>query len=178
MVTTAVECAGLLPGAVTADIGFGGGMGLSLLLDLVGDSGRVHGVEVSETMIAEARRRFRPQLRSGTLQLHEAPMERIPLQSGALDAVVSTNTIYFIPDLSPALLELSRVLRPGGRLVLGVGDPDAMAEIPFTKHGFRLRPIGEIVKSLQEAGFSVVADRPVEGRASSHVIISETGSPT
>jgi SAM-dependent methyltransferase len=73
---------------------------------------------------------------------------------------VSTNTIYFIPDLSPALLELSRVLRPGGRLVLGVGDPDAMAEIPFTKHGFRLRPIGEIVKSLQEAGFSVVAELP------------------
>ncbi len=100
-------------------------------------------------------------------------MTALPLPDGAVDAVVSTNTIYFISDLRPALLECARVLRPGGRLALGVGDPDAMAKLSFTKHGFTLRPISEIVNDLGEAGFSHVEDRRVEGRADSHVIVSE-----
>jgi arsenite methyltransferase len=173
MVLAAVESAGLQAGSATADVGFGGGVGLGLLLSLVGDAGSVHGVEVSPTMLAQARHRFRRQIKNGSLQLHEAPMTALPLPDGALDAVVSTNAIYFVSDLGSALLECARVLRAGGHLALGIGDPDAMAKLPFTQHGFMLRPISEIVRSLGEAGFSRVEDRRVEGRAMSHVIVCE-----
>src|ERR1700760_5131170 len=60
------------PGAVVADIGFGGGIGLTYLLAGVGRSGHVHGVEVSETMLSSAARRYRRQVAAGRLLLHPA----------------------------------------------------------------------------------------------------------
>jgi hypothetical protein len=44
---------------------------------------------------------------------------------------------------------------PGGRFVLGIGDPDAMAKIPFTTHGFRLRPLTTVEAALAKAGLAV-----------------------
>ena len=68
--------------------------------------------------------------------------------------------------------ELVRVLRPSGRLVLGVGDPDQMSKMPFTRHGFRLRPIEELVPVISEAGFGQIEDRRVgAGPGSFHLLV-------
>ena len=50
MVAAAVDATRADPGATVADVGFGGGAGLALLLDRVGPGGIVHGVEISEAM--------------------------------------------------------------------------------------------------------------------------------
>ncbi len=154
------------------DIGFGGGVGLDTLL------GRgvavVHGVEMSETMLAEAKRRFSEPIARGRLRLHSGRMEDLPFDDSALDAIISTNTIYFVPDLAAALKELARVLRPGGRLVLGVGDPGQMSKMPFTRHGFRLRPIDELVPAIREAGFDRIEDKRVgDGQGAAHLLVGE-----
>jgi arsenite methyltransferase len=150
-VAAAVAATGIGAGAVVADVGFGGGVGLQLLLDRVGGGGQVHGVEISPTMIGAARQRFRGDLGTGRLVLHEAAMDALPLSDASLDAVISTNTVYFIDDLAPAFAELARVLRPSGRAVLGVGDPATMTRMPVTRHRFRLRPVFEITDSLTGA---------------------------
>ncbi|WLP93213.1 methyltransferase domain-containing protein [Gordonia sp. NB41Y] len=152
----ATECG---PAAHVADIGFGGGVGLEALLEC--DGTVVHGVEMSETMLAEARHRFSSDIAHGRLHLQSGRMESLPLADSALDAIISTNTIYFVSDLATALRELARVLRPGGRLVLGVGDPDQMSTMPFTRTGFRLRPIDRLVSALRDAGFDPIDDRRV-----------------
>ncbi len=175
LVMAAIEAAGVTLGSEVADVGFGGGAGLAILLDQVGESGVVHGVEISDVMLGAARRRFRRQVASGRLRLDEAPMERLVLPDSSVDVVVSTNTIYFVDDFGAALAELERVLRPAGRLVLGVDDPDAMARMPFTKHGFTLRPVSEIVALVRRAGFLLVEDRGLEGEAAPHVIIGVKG---
>jgi hypothetical protein len=36
--------------------------------------------------------------------------------------------------------------------VIGIGDPDEMARLPFTPHGFIIRPVGEIAAALQGSG--------------------------
>lgn len=101
-------------------------------------------------------------------------MESLPFADSALDAIISTNTIYFVPDLAAALGELVRVLRPGGRLVLGIGDPDRMSKMPFTRHGFRLRPIDELVQIIREAGFDQIEDRRVgDGPLAFHLLVCE-----
>ena len=170
VVVAAVAATG--PAADVADVGFGGGVGLDLLLDC--DSAVVHGVEMSETMLTEAKRRFADHIASGRLRLYSGRMESLPLEDSALDAIISTNTIYFIPDLAPALREIVRVLRPGGRLVLGVGDPDQMSKMPFTRHGFRLRPIDELVPVIREAGFAQIEDRRVgDGPGAFHLLVCE-----
>ena len=161
IILAAVDAAEARSGSVVAEIGFGGGAGLALLLDQVAPSGVVHGIEISQTMFAAARRRFESQVKQASLLLHEASMRQLPLPDGSVDAVVSTNTIYFVEDLGACVSELARVLRPSGRLALGVGDPPAMAKMPFTKHGFVLRPIGEIIESLRVAGLTLIEDRRV-----------------
>jgi ubiquinone/menaquinone biosynthesis C-methylase UbiE len=54
-VAGAVDALGLRDGETAAHIGFGGGTGLALLLDRVGEQGTVHGVDISETILARAR---------------------------------------------------------------------------------------------------------------------------
>lgn len=159
VISAAVAAAQAQPGQHVADIGFGGGNGLARLLDAVGDTGTVYGVEVAPTMLAQARRSFRRPVASGRLRLIEAPMDRLPLPDACLDAAISTNTIYFIDDLPAAFADLARVLRPGGRAVLGLGDPAAMTRLPFTRYEFRLRPIPEVTGYLHAAGFNV-SDQP------------------
>lgn len=164
-IVAAVEAAVAPRGGVAADIGFGGGLGLQLLLDAVGDDGVVHGVEIADDMLRRARSRFGNDVRSGRLHLSSGSLTEVPLDDGAVDALITVNTVYFITDLDAACVELARALRPGGRVVIGIGDPDVMTKLPFTAHGFTIRPVGEIAAALQNSGLQVelrrVDDKPM-----------------
>jgi arsenite methyltransferase len=160
-VLAAVEATGLQPGQVGADLGFGGGVGLRPLLDKVGPHGHVHGVELSETALAMARRRFSQDTTSGTLTLQVGDLTALPLPNDSLDAVITVNTVYFVDDLGGAFAELGRVVRPGGVVVVGVGDPAAMQAMPVTTHGFTLRPVGDLLSLLRSSGFHDVRDERV-----------------
>jgi arsenite methyltransferase len=183
-VQAAVAAVPVRPGDVLADLGFGGGLGLQLLLRRLDDagrrSGRVHGVDVSETMLAAASRRFRRPVAAGHLQLHRGPMEAVPLADSSVDAAITLNTIYFLPDLPAVFREVQRVLRPGGRLVVGLGDPDAMARMAVTREGFHVRPVVEVADALKAAGLAVVDHRRVgTGEDADHLLIAtqDRGNP-
>jgi arsenite methyltransferase len=158
-IAAAVDSAEIARGAVAADIGFGGGVGLQLLLDRVGDDGVVHGIEIADDMLRRARARFGRNVRSGRLRLSSGSLTALPLDDNSVDALITLNTVYFISELDAACAELARVLRPGGRAVIGIGDPDVMARLPFTPHGFAIRPVGEIVAALQDSGLQVEQHR-------------------
>ncbi|MEV4056355.1 class I SAM-dependent methyltransferase [Amycolatopsis sp. NPDC049688] len=168
--------AALRPGGTETalDIGFGGGLGLSLLLR---EAGEVHGVDISVTMLERARKTFRREIAAGRLVVHEGSMTALPLAAASVDAIVSTNTIYFVDDLDAALTEVARVLRPGGRFVLGIGDPEAMnrAEM-LTRNGFRIRPLEHVEAALARAGLEVRAHERLAGRGLGfHLLV--TGRP-
>ena len=100
----------------------------------------------------------------------------LPLADASIDAVVTTNTVYFVDDLARAFSELARILRPGGRVVVGIADPEAMAALAFTAHGFRLRPVDELVGQLESVGFGPPEDRRVgEGQGAFHLLVAERG---
>jgi arsenite methyltransferase len=46
--------------------------------------------------------------------------------------------------------------------VVGIGDPEAMARMPFTSYGFTLRPATEIIAALKNAGLELVDERRLE----------------
>ncbi|GAA0899980.1 hypothetical protein Vau01_093360 [Virgisporangium aurantiacum] len=174
-VAAAVDALAPAPGNVVADIGFGGGMGLALLLDRVGSTGRVHGVDISPVMLDRVRYRHRRAVADGRLALHEASMTDLPLPDGSLDAAMTINTIYFVPDT--VFAELARALSPTGRLVLGLGDPDAMRRDPVTAHGFRLRPLAEVHAALTAAGLTPVDHRRVgPGPDSFHLLVARSAT--
>jgi ubiquinone/menaquinone biosynthesis C-methylase UbiE len=154
-IAAAADSAEIPRGAVAADIGFGGGVGLQLLLDRVGDTGVVHGIEIADDMLGRAGSRFGRDVRSGRLRLSSGSLTELPLDDNSVDALITINTVYFVSELDAACAELTRVLRPGGRAVIGIGDPDVMARLPFTPHGFSIRPVGEIAAALQNSGLQV-----------------------
>lgn len=153
----------------------------------------VHGIEMSETMLAQAKRRFSDPILSGRLQLNSGRMESLPLDDSALDAIISTNTIYFVADLAAALRELARVLRPGGKLVLGVGDPHQMAKMPLPDMDSGCAPSTKSCRSSARrvlarstTGASALATAPsislcascrAEGATTEYVRRSDAGAP-
>jgi ubiquinone/menaquinone biosynthesis C-methylase UbiE len=153
-----LDVAAPTPGARVVDVGFGGGYTLERLAPLVSPE-RVVGVEVSETMISAARER------SGDAHdLHLADAAALPFPEASFDLVLTVNTIYFWPDPARVLAETKRVLKPGGRLVLGYRSGAILRMNPVTWFGFRLYSDTEVGKLLEEAGFraEVRVPRPAE----------------
>jgi arsenite methyltransferase len=158
-IAAAVDSAEIPRGAVAADIGFGGGVGLRLLLDRVGDDGVVHGIEIADDMLRRAGSRYGRDVGSGRLRLSSGSLTELPMDDNSVNALITVNTVYFISELDAACAEVARVLRPGGRAVIGIGDPDVMARLPFTPHGFTIRPVGEIGAALENSGLQVEQHR-------------------
>jgi SAM-dependent methyltransferase len=176
VIERAVQALPSRPDAVVADVGFGGGIGLRLLLDRP-DALSVHGVEVSTEMIKQARAAFGADLAAGRLRLHHASITGLPLANSSLDGIITVNTVYFVDDLDQAFSELARTLAGPGRAVIGIGDPDAMGKLSFTAHGFRLRPVAEIEAALDRAGLTLSEHvRVGEGRIPTHLLVSTLGS--
>lgn len=168
----AVEALDLDPGAVVADVGFGGGAGLRLLLDSA-SSPTVHGVEVSPTMISQAHSTFAEDRAAERLHIHLGQLADLPLESASLDGLITVNTIYFVDDLDLAFREIARTLRATGRAVIGIGDPEAMSKMSFTAQGFRLREVSELTAALARADLEITAHRRLGGgRVPSHLFVA------
>lgn len=174
-IAAAVDAAAPSAGATVADIGFGGGVGLRLLLDRVGPAGVVHGVEPSPDMLARARSGVAIEVAAGRVVLADGTLAALPLPDASLDAAITVNTIYFLDDLPAACAELARVLRQGGIAVIGIGDPEAMAKMPFTPYGFTLRPVADVVAALSGAGLTVEQRTLPNPPIPHHLLIARKG---
>jgi len=176
MIKAAVDALDLSPGTTAADVGFGGGIGIQLLADAVGDNGRVHGIDQSDLAVTKARQTHAAAIASGRIMIHQASMTAIPIDSASIDGAISTNTVYFLDDeaLSMALTEFARVLAPAGRLSLGVSDPGAMEHNPLLEHGFTNRSIDALESAAGMAGLRLAGQSRSGSRDHSpHVLVFE-----
>jgi arsenite methyltransferase len=171
-ITAAVDALSPQAGTVVADIGFGGGVGIKLLLDRVGAAGQVHGIEISQAMLNRAARRFRGEIADGRLSLHAASLTDLPLPQASLDGAITINTIYFIGDLDRAFSELARALKPSRHAVVGLADPEWMSKQPTTEHGFRIRPVSEVLDAAAHVGLVIdEALNPADGPFPYHLLV-------
>jgi SAM-dependent methyltransferase len=108
-------------GDVVLDVGCGPGDDVRRLAALAGARGRVVGIDNSNAMIDEARRRA---ANSGlSVEFRTGDAHRLELPDGGFDAVRAERVLQHLGDPETALRELTRVTRPGGRIVIGP-DPD------------------------------------------------------
>jgi arsenite methyltransferase len=150
-----VERLGIRPDEGVLDVGFGGGVGLRHAL--AAGAGLAAGIEISAAMLSQGQRRFRGEVASGRVELRRGDVSGIPFDDARFDAAFSTNAIYFWPDPAAGIAEIRRVLKPGGRLVLGTAAIETMKRRPFTREGFRLFTDEELATLLRDTGFAEVS---------------------
>jgi ubiquinone/menaquinone biosynthesis C-methylase UbiE len=110
--------------------------------------GLVVGVDHSQVMIGQARRRNRAAIRAGRVRLIHTPVESLSIGDGPFDAALAVNTVGMWPDQVTPLRELARLLRPGGRIAL-VSQP----RCPGATAATSTAAADELTRLLTEAGF-------------------------
>ena len=110
-----LDLAALRPGEAVLDLGSGSGTDLFCAAVLVGDAGRVVGVDFTDAQLDKATR-----LRNGfsQVELVEGRIEELPFEDESFDAVISNGVINLSPRKDRVFAEAARVLRPGGRLAI------------------------------------------------------------
>ncbi len=109
-----VELIGPVRGERVLDIGCGDGV---LSVHLARAGGMVTGLDADPGMLAAARQRAN---RSGAAAAFvEGDARLLPFYDGSFDVVVAVTVLCFVADAERAAKEMARVLRPGGRVVLG-----------------------------------------------------------
>ncbi len=155
------------PGDDVLEIGFGGGASLQQLLLATGLTGHVTGLELSDTMVIQAERRFARAVRDRRLELRLGRVEHLPFPDESFDRVLTSNTIYFWLDAERALAEIARVLRPAGRLSLGFSPRSVLERGRVQQHGFILYEEAQVRQLLKECGLLVIDverhEHPVRG---------------
>ncbi|MEV5961578.1 methyltransferase domain-containing protein [Kribbella sp. NPDC051952] len=107
----------LRPGDRVLDVGVGPGLLAAEMASEVGPSGRICGIDISDSMLAIASTRANAPGGPG-VELEAATVARIPHPVESFDVVVSTQVFEYVDDVPGALDEVRRVLRPAGRVVL------------------------------------------------------------
>ena len=112
-----VRRAALVPGETVLDVGTGTGTAAKLAL---GDGRRVIGLDGAPGMLEIAART------APGAELIEADFSAVPLDDGAVDALLAVHALLFAADRVATLREWLRVTSPGGRLSLSVPGPAAV----------------------------------------------------
>lgn len=103
------------PGERIVDVGCGPGFYCAELLEEVGPSGSVVGVDGSAAMLALAARRCTAH---DNIELRAGDATALPVQDASFDAGLSVQVQEYVSDVTAGLGEIHRVLRPGGRVVV------------------------------------------------------------
>jgi arsenite methyltransferase len=108
----------LLPGERVVDVGCGAGIDSLVAAKQVTPDGRVIGVDMTPSMLEKARRAAEGAGLKG-VEFREGYAEALPVEDGWADVVISNGVLNLMPDKDAALGEMSRVLKPRGRLQIG-----------------------------------------------------------
>ena len=154
--------ADLHEGEVVLDLGSGGGLEVIQSAKRVGPTGQAYGLDMTDEMLALARRNA-ASAGVGNATFLKGLIEEIPLPDNSVDVVISNCVINLSTDKPAVLREIARVLRPGGRI--GISDivaEDQLAPEARAERGSYVGCIaGALSKSEYEDGLRAAGFRDV-----------------
>jgi arsenite methyltransferase len=140
------EHARLAPGQTVVDLGSGAGNDVFIARAVVGDTGRVIGIDMTPEMIAKARENA-ARRGFGNVEFRLGEIESLPVADATADVVVSNCVFNLVPDKKRAFAEVFRILKPGGRFC--VSDIVVEGELPATLREAAELYVGCIASALE-----------------------------
>lgn len=144
-----------LTGSVVLDVGCGAGVYADELLARGCDT---FGIDISPLMLEECRRRIQKGDEYFSTHFQVADVERIPFSGGVFDIVLCIGVLGYLLSDHQALQEMTRVLKPGGYLVVNVENMKSLSNLDFV---LRKRVMSKFDSSaaalFQDNGYSMVS---------------------
>lgn len=140
----------LHPGEVVLDLGSGGGIDVILSARRVGPTGRAYGLDMTDDMLALARKNA-TEAGVTNVEFLKGQIEAIPLPDASVDVIISNCVINLSGDKHRVLGEAFRVLKPGGRFA--VSDVVVRGEVPAAVRRSMELWIGCVAGALEESEF-------------------------
>jgi arsenite methyltransferase len=140
----------LRQGETVLDLGSGGGIDVLLSAKRVGPSGKAYGLDMTEEMLALARRNA-AEAQATNVDFLKGHIEAIPLPAETVDVVISNCVINLSVDKPAVFAETFRVLKPGGRL--GITDVVAEDHLSAEDRAERGAWVGCIAGALSKAEY-------------------------
>jgi arsenite methyltransferase len=107
------DYAGIKKGDHVLDLGSGAGNDCFVARAIVGETGKVTGIDMTEQMIRKAKEN-RAKLNFSNVEFVLGDIEEMPFEKNLFDVVISNCVLNLVPDKSKAFAEIFRVLKPGG----------------------------------------------------------------
>ena len=152
----------LPPGMVFADLGCGTGY---LAQGLLGLCANVICVDRSKSMLEQARARLAVAQRGTEVEFRSGELDRLPLADAEVDGLVCGMVLHHLAALEQPLLEMRRVLKPGGTAVVLDLAPhrEAWLHEALGHRHLGLEP-SDVVVAFRRAGFASSEIEPVDDR--------------
>lgn len=136
------------------EIGYGPGLAIAAAAARA-TRGAVVGVDRSSVMQAQAARRNRDAVRAGRVRLIVGSVEQLPFADGHFTRACSINSLQFWPSPRDGLAEVTRVLAPGGRLVLALRmRTEGVGRFDRRRYGFTEARVEAIAALLRALGYA------------------------
>jgi len=137
-------------GDTRVDLGSGAGNDCFIARAVVGDQGRVIGLDMTEAMVDKARQNA-AKMGFDNVEFHLGDIENMPLETNLADVVVSNCVFNLVPDKQAALAETYRILKPGGHF--SISDIVLQGEIPQALQEAAEMYAGCVSGALQESDY-------------------------
>src|SRR3989339_26209 len=121
------QYAGIKEGQTVVDLGSGAGNDCFVVRRLVGETGHVIGIDMTEEMTAKAKKN-NAKMGYSNVEFRLGEIENMPVESNHADVVVSNCVLNLVPDKGKAFAEIARILKPGGHFC--VSDIVLKGEMP------------------------------------------------
>jgi SAM-dependent methyltransferase len=135
------------------EVGSGPGWGLREAARKA-ENGHVTGLDVSQVMVATARRRNRCAIRAGRVDVSLVTEDDLGLPTASVDRAFSIHCIYFWKDAAHTLKQIADALRPGGRLVITFRPESPDLPARFRDETYRFYTPAQVQSMLISAGFA------------------------
>lgn len=112
----AIQALRLRPGDTVVEIGCGTGLNFALIEEVIGPEGRIIGIDVTDAMLAQAKRRVEAH-GWNNVSFVQADALAFPFPTG-VNAILSTFALLFMPECAQVIKSASTALSPGGSFVV------------------------------------------------------------